>query len=121
MNRVTHFDLKVENPEKVSSFYSSVFDWKFQKWNGPFEYWMIMTGEGKGIDGGMSLKKDDSFSAMTIEVDDLDKKIEEITSAGGKIIAEKMDIPNVGLFAIFQDPDGNKFGLMQENKKEGDE
>ena len=33
MNRVVHFEILTENPEKLSKFYSNVFGWKFEKWD----------------------------------------------------------------------------------------
>lgn len=61
LNRVVHFDILAENPEKLINFYGKVFGWKFEKWDGPMDYWMIMTGEGDGIDGGLSRKSPPSI------------------------------------------------------------
>ena len=61
MPRVVHFDLPVDDPEKLKGFYEKVFGWKFKKWSDPkgkWEYWLINTGKEKnGIDGGMAKKK----------------------------------------------------------------
>lgn len=32
MNRVVHFSINVDNPERAAKFYSKVFGWKFEKW-----------------------------------------------------------------------------------------
>ena len=55
MPRVVHFEIHADDPERAISFYQSVFGWQFQKWEGPLEYWMIITGpEGTpGINGGL--------------------------------------------------------------------
>ena len=53
MNRVIHFEIPASDPEKSVAFYSSVFGWAFQKWEGPQPYWLIDTGEGPGINGGL--------------------------------------------------------------------
>jgi predicted enzyme related to lactoylglutathione lyase len=115
MNRVVHFDILTEKPEKLMEFYKKIFGWKFEKYSGPMDYWMIKTGEGPGIDGGMGLKNPESISANTISVQNLDKKIKLITENGGTIISQKNPIPGIGWFAVFKDIDGNVFGLMQED------
>ena len=56
MPRVVHFEIYGEKPEKLISFYAKVFGWKFEKW-GPLDYWIIKTGEGYGIDGGLGKQK----------------------------------------------------------------
>ena len=55
MPRVVHFEIHADDPERAISFYNSVFDWEFQKWEGQWDYWMIITGtEGTpGINGGL--------------------------------------------------------------------
>ncbi len=115
MNRVVHFDILTEDPETLIKFYNKVFGWKFEKWDGPMEYWMIMTGEGPGIDGGMGLKGPQSANANTIDVENVDKTLEKVVANGGTIIAPKSAIPGIGWFALFKDMDDNVFGLMQED------
>ena len=55
MPRPTHFEIPAENPERAMAFYGDVLGWTFQKWQGPVDYWLIMTGpEGEpGINGGL--------------------------------------------------------------------
>ncbi len=33
--RISHFDIPVDDPEKMQDFYSKVFDWEFEKSDGP--------------------------------------------------------------------------------------
>jgi len=54
MNRPIHFEIPAEIPERAIRFYEKVFGWKFERWNGPMEYWNISTGDSQpGIDGGL--------------------------------------------------------------------
>ena len=46
MPRVVHFEINADDVERAVQFYSDVFGWKAEKWAGPMEYWLIMTGEG---------------------------------------------------------------------------
>ena len=119
MNRVTHFEISAEKPEKVISFYEKAFNWRFEKWGGPMEYWMIMTGDEKkpGIDGGLKMRDEMGTNTVnTIDVVDIDESIENVTKNGGKITVPKMAIPGVGWIAYFTDPQGNVFGIMQSDE-----
>jgi predicted enzyme related to lactoylglutathione lyase len=118
MPRVNHFDMSAEDPDRAMKFYQKVFGWSFVKWGGPMDYWMFSTEEGEsGIDGGLS-RKSDMFPPiyLTIEVPGLDDFIERVEANGGKILRAKMAIPGVGWFAMFQDPEGNAFGLMENDE-----
>ena len=63
MPRIVHFDIPSDNPERAQKFYSQVFGWKFDKWNGPMEYWMVNTGDDKqpGINGGLGKRMPGQF------------------------------------------------------------
>jgi predicted enzyme related to lactoylglutathione lyase len=116
MARVVHFDISAENVERVIQFYESIFGWKFMKWEGPMEYWMITTGpEGTpGIDGGLSRREgSDNRVTNTVEVDSIDQALEKILKAGGKIVQPKGAIPGVGYFAQCTDTEETIFGVME--------
>lgn len=113
MPRPVHFEFPTDDPERAVKFYSQVFGWEFQKWDGPMEYWMIKTGSGPGIDGGMMRRMPGSAVCNTVGVEDLDASVKTIEQNGGKIILPKMAVPGVGWLAYAVDPDGNTFGVMQ--------
>jgi len=66
MSRVNYFDMSADNPERAMNFYKNVFAWRFEKWNGPFDYWLAMTGDPKeaGIDGGIAQRTDPNSRIM---------------------------------------------------------
>ncbi len=41
MSRVVHFEIPADDPARAVKFYEKVFGWKFQKWEGPMEYWLV--------------------------------------------------------------------------------
>ncbi len=47
MPRPVHFEIPCANPQRVIEFYSTMFGWKFTKFQGPMEYWLITTGQGR--------------------------------------------------------------------------
>lgn len=113
--RVIHFDLGAQNPQRAADFYSNVFGWEFQKWEGLQEYWMIKSGEESdpGIDGGMSPMMPGGATTVTIGVDNLDAYQTKVLEAGGKLTMGKMAIPGVGWFAQFEDTEGNTVGMIE--------
>src|ERR1700729_1535600 len=121
MARVVHFEIHAADPEAAAQFYSTVFGWKVTKWEGPIDYWLVSTGEGRGIDGGIVRRMGESAQpgaavnayVCMIGVDSLDETQSAIVANGGAIAVEKHEIPGVGLLAYFKDPDGNIFGMMQ--------
>lgn len=117
MNRVVHFDILANEPEKLIDFYGKVLGWKFTKWDGPMEYWMINTGEGDGIDGGLSKKSAQSSNVNTIQIENLNETIAKVQENGGTIISPRSAIPGIGWIALFKDAEDNIFGLMQDDLK----
>ena len=123
MSRVVHFDFQVDNAERAKKFYEKVFGWKVEQVmkkeeSGMMDYWLIKTGEGMGIDGGMysrPAEKEDKFYRYnaTVDVADIDKAIEQVKANGGTIEMEKSELKGVGFFASVKDTEGNQFALMQ--------
>ena len=117
MPRVTHFEIYTDDPESIRPFYQEVFGWKFQKFDGPFDYWLITTGDDQepGINGGMTRPRDGQSPGTlnTVAVASLDQSIKQIEQRGGKICVPKMAIPKVGWLAYASDPAGNVFGIIE--------
>jgi predicted enzyme related to lactoylglutathione lyase len=117
VNRVVHFEIPCDDPEKTMDFFKEVFGWNFQQF-GSEPYWMAMTGDPKspGINGGIMKKRDPKQPVVnSINVADIDKSVSAIEKAGGKIVVPKMPIPTVGWLAYFTDPDGNIHGVYQDD------
>jgi len=121
MPRVVHFEIHAEDPARALRFYEFTFGWRFQKWNGPEDYWLVVTGPDSepGINGGMVRRrgKIDGSAVLayvcTVQVDALDPMLNKVTGAGAEIVVPKMAVPGVGWLAYAKDTEGNIFGLMQ--------
>jgi len=116
MPRPVHFEIPADNPQRAIAFYSNVFGWKFSKWDGPMEYWLISTGQPSepGIDGGLLLRRHPNQPCVnTVAVENLDRTIETVLSSGGSMALPKMPVPGVGWLAYCKDTEGHIFGLMQ--------
>ena len=115
MPRVIHFELGADEPERAITFYQNVFNWTFEKWQGPMDYWLITTGpeDQPGIDGGLGLRqRPDERTTNTIDVDSVDDTVDRIVASGGRVVMPKHAIPGVGYLAYCADTEGNVFGLM---------
>ena len=116
MPRPVHFEIPADNPERAIEFYSSIFGWKFHKWGGPMEYWLITTGEPAepGINGGLLKRQDPNQPCVnTITVASVDESLQAIDTGGGVCVLPKMAVPGVGWMAYCKDPEGHIFGIMQ--------
>ncbi|MFH1688751.1 MAG: VOC family protein [Candidatus Eisenbacteria bacterium] len=104
-NPLVHFEFMVSDVAKSREFYGKLFDWKF-KHDASMDYTMIDTGKEPG--GGMMKKPDEApMFALTqyFQVDDIDATLGKVVAAGGQLAMPKMQIPKIGWWAMFFDPD----------------
>lgn len=112
---VVHWELWSKNPEKISEFYRSAFGWEIQHIPA-MNYHMVQTGGEGGINGGIMTPQEGPWPgnmAFYIQVDDLDTFAKKVKDAGGKIVVEKMEVPGVGQFSLFEDTDGRVLGMWK--------
>jgi len=113
-NKVIHFEIPSDNPEKTVAFFQDVFGWKFETYGN--DYWMAITGDEKnpGINGAiMKRSKPGEGVINSISVESIDDHLKKIEAAGGKKVVPKTAIPNFGWYAYFSDPDGTVHGIFQ--------
>jgi predicted enzyme related to lactoylglutathione lyase len=116
--RVVHFEIPAGNTERAVKFYTEVFGWKAQKWEGgQVDYYTVETGarDEPGIDGGITAAVDEKAVVDYLQVPDVDAYVKKIEPAGGKMLTPKMPIPGMGYFANFRDTEGNRMGIFQED------
>jgi hypothetical protein len=80
-------------------------------------YRLVETGGQGGINGGIMTPQEGPWPgnmAFYIDVDDLGAYAAKITASGGKILVDKMDVPGVGSFSLFEDPDGRVLGMWKQ-------
>jgi predicted enzyme related to lactoylglutathione lyase len=113
---VVHWELWSKNAEGIADFYGKVFDWNIRHMP-EMNYRLVETGGQGGINGGIMTPQEGPWPgnmAFYIDVDDLDAYAKKIVAAGGKMLVEKMDIPNVGQFSLFSDPEGRVLGMWKQ-------
>jgi hypothetical protein len=113
-NAIVHVEIPVTSLEKAREFYSKVFGWKIYEKSG-----FTLFESGAPIGG--SFNKVDTVKGggclLYIAVDDIEKKLQEIEQAGGKILRRKTEILGEGWDALFEDIFGNVFYLFTPRKK----
>ena len=124
MNSPFYFEIQASEPQKLVSFYSTIFGWKFIKQDMPIEYYRIET---EGISGGL-LKRPANVPPMecgtnaftcSMEVESFDVIAKKIFEQGGKEAMPKFAIPGKCWQGYFLDTDNNVFGIFEvdENAK----
>ena len=113
---VVFWELLSKEPEKVSAFYEKIFGWKVQHVP-ELNYRLVETGGQGGINGGI-LKPERTEPwpgnmTVYIDVDDLASYREQIRAAGGKILIDEQEVPGMGAYTLFTDPDGRMMGLWR--------
>ena len=121
MSRVIHFEIHAGDPDRAIKFYKNLFDWTFQKWEGPMEYWLVTTGpdDQPGINGGLLRRQGeiDGHAVIayvcTFDVVDIDASLKTAEANGAQVAVPKMPIPGMGWLVYCKDTEGNIFGMMQ--------
>ena len=133
MNRIVHFEIHANNPERAAKFYRDVFGWEINEWVIPGiqlkdenRYWLITTGPETepGINGGLLFRRGPApiegqpinVFVCTVGVSNLDESVDKVLKVGGSIAFPKMAVKDIGWLAYCKDTEDNIFGMMQEDK-----
>ena len=118
-NPVVHWELMSKEPAKVADFYAKVFDWRVEH-RPDLNYRIVDTqakGEMPGIAGGIVQPDREGpwpgNMLFYILVDDLEAYRRKVVAAGGKIHVEEQEVPGMGWFSLFTDPEGRMNGLWK--------
>ncbi|CAN5814840.1 VOC family protein [soil metagenome] len=113
-------ELATSDTAKAGEFYTGLFGWgKNVKEMGPMTYTSFMNGERPA--GGMYKPTPEMGDIPPnwlpyFAVDDADAKVAKAKELGATITVPPMDIPDVGRFAVIQDPQGAFFGIIKLNQ-----
>ena len=126
MNPVVHFEMPAEDRERMSGFYTKAFGWQTKKLGPEMRKYVLVTTmevddkmmpkKNGAINGGFFQKMDDKpaqYPSVVIQVDDIKESIKKVEKAGGKVLGEPMEIPDVGWYVSFFDTEGNRVSMMQ--------
>ena len=112
---VVHWELWSKDPQRAADFYARVFAWEVQAMP-EMDYRLVRTGGEGGIDGGIMKPEEGPWPgnmALYIAVDDLAAFRRRVVEAGGRIVVEEQEVPGMGSFSLFADPDGRVMGMWK--------
>ena len=113
------FELITHDPEKVGTFYGSLFGWNFTHFSGNDEY-LTIEHEGRQI-GGVVVASDDSMGSRwlsSLSVPDVDEVTNQVIKHGGSVFYGPVDSDDRGRFAQVGDSQGADFVVLK--AKRGD-
>jgi predicted enzyme related to lactoylglutathione lyase len=126
MDPVVHFEMPYESADRVARFYAAVFGWKMHNAGEQMGHYVLATTSASGsdgrpkkpgaINGGFFPKKPDwpmQHPSVVMAVADIVTAMNKVTSAGGQVLGEPMEIPGVGTYVSFVDTEGNRASLLQ--------
>ncbi|HEX3276108.1 MAG TPA: VOC family protein [Gemmatimonadales bacterium] len=125
MDSVVHFEMPYEDRARMARFYQTAFGWQTQHLGPEMGNYVVATTTETGdsgptrpgaINGGFFEKKPDwpmQYPSVVIAVDDARQAMARVTSAGGRVLGEPMEIPGVGSYVSFVDTEGNRVSLLQ--------
>ena len=107
VGRFVWHDLSSTDVEAAKRFYTELLGWGIETWKpGEMDYDMI-SANGQ-MHGGFGSAQDGapSYWLGHVVVDDLDPVRARVEGAGGGVVGDPMDIPEVGQILIIRDPQG---------------
>ncbi len=109
---LVHFEISVNDLDKVASFYRNTLGWKIEPAGpGMEEYLLISTSDREGaVMGGMMKKQvPEQTNINYYKVDSIEDFNARVKENGGQVVVEKMAVPKMGYFSVCLDPEGNPF------------
>jgi predicted enzyme related to lactoylglutathione lyase len=101
-------------PAKAQEFFKQLLGWDYEVFKtGDVDYTIIQSG-GKGHGGFPPVPEGTpSHWVGNVAVEGADASVEKAKSAGGSVIVDPMDIPEVGRYAVIRDPQGGVLAVFQ--------
>lgn len=121
MDKVTDFEIPVDNLKRAQKFLKSVFGWKFDDWD---DHAHIMTVEmdknwvpkEKGAINGMMFKRraKSEKPMLIVTVPSVSKYLDKVKKAKGKVVTPKTEAGEWGWWAEIMDTEGNVYEIWEE-------
>jgi predicted enzyme related to lactoylglutathione lyase len=131
MDPVVHFEMPYDDAARVTAFYRSAFGWNTEALGAEMGHYVLATTTATdangpttpgAINGGLFKRSADmpaQFPSVVIAVDDIRKSMDKVRQAGGHVLGEPMEIPGVGKYVSFMDPEGNRVSMLQPLPRQG--
>ena len=114
-------NLFTNDVEGAVNFYRGMFDWESRRFGGGRNAYILLTTRGLSVAGIIQLQNQDNSEnqwVSFISVDDVDSVNNNVMQNGGKVLVGPRLFEQHGQVAIFADPEGAAFGVI--NSSSGD-
>ncbi|MDQ1283918.1 MAG: uncharacterized protein QG620_266 [Patescibacteria group bacterium] len=128
-NPAVHFEMPYADGERLSNFYRQAFGWEMKKLGEDMGHYILagttetdekqMVKKPGTINGGFfpeNSSPEAKYPSIVIAVEDINEAMEKVKEAGGKVLGDPMEIPNVGRYVSFIDTEGNRVSLLETGK-----
>jgi len=112
------YELMTGDADAAQRFYGQLLGWTFQDSGQQHNDYRVFSARDESIGGVMQLTDEMKTNGAQpcwvgyIHVDDVDASLKSIKNAGGGVLMEPWDIPDVGRVAFVTDPQGVMFYIM---------
>lgn len=114
---VVHFEIGCKDIEKTKRFYADLLGWEYAP--GLPNMGMVANigpmapNKTDGVSGHLNSLGHPPHQYVTVyaEVPDIDATLAKVNKLGGSTLIPKQEVPGMGWFAWFKDPEGNCIGL----------
>ena len=109
---VVHWELQARDPDTVSRFYATLFNWNIG--DGPVK--RVHAGIGAPESGAAGTFRQGSHPGFSlyIQVRDLRASLTKVEELGGRVLSQPFDSPGGQTLAGITDPEGNRVVLVQQ-------
>jgi len=108
--RFLWYDLVTNDLPAAHGFYNSVVGWNTQPFGEDYIMWVA---DGAPVGGSMDAKNIEGNPPphwlVFIGTDDIDSTLTDVEARGGKVVSPAQELPEVGRWALCQDPQGAFF------------
>src|SRR5579862_1124654 len=117
LGRFVWLELMTPDTDAATKFYTKVVGWTTTPFDGEIPYTMWTSPAGP-IGGLMALTPDMKARGVPphwmayVSVPDCDATLKQVTQLGGQVKMPGTDIPNVGRFGVFADPQGAVIAIL---------
>jgi predicted enzyme related to lactoylglutathione lyase len=119
-------ELATTDQSAAKKFYSELFRWSIgESEMAPDDFYTTFKIDGRAVAAAYTLRSEQrargvpAHWSLYVAVENTDTTTSRATGLGAKVIAEPLDVYNVGRMAVLQDPTGAVFSVLQAKTHSG--